>query len=343
MKFDKNQNIEELLNGFVDGELSAQEAAEVQQLVEKDPSIARRLHEIETCRMLVSSLPHAEPPAGVVSGIKEVVQGKWSQGIRVGYTQKRSSKFPTTPGHLHLFTRQVLAASIVVGLVGLLGAVIYRILEPQNSTTKIVAEVPEPTVTEPEKAVEAVKAANQASAVVVYSLKLTTADFAGVDSFINKLLDESTWLKFQTAKVQPGQSAYRVYCSRAALEDLMTNLAPVWSRFDSTTLVVHNDNTSEQVAVEQVRPEQVADIAKQETITERVKLARDFAVINGVHRLLPQERMVALGSGISAPEQELITIPKPVLTSGEKSLLTTPKGFSDQVQVNLNIVLSLHK
>lgn len=57
MRFDKNQNIEELLNGFVDDELSAKEAAEVGQLIEKDQSVARRLHEIETCRLLVSSLP----------------------------------------------------------------------------------------------------------------------------------------------------------------------------------------------------------------------------------------------------------------------------------------------
>lgn len=343
MKFDKNTNIEELLNGFIDGELSAEEATEVQHLVDKDPSIARRLHEIETCRLLVSSLPPAEPPSAVVSRIREVVHGKWSQGIRVGYSQKhRVMTFSAGRGRLHLFTRQVLAASIIIGLVGLLGVVIYRAIEPQYSTTGIIAESSRPVTVNPEKAAEPAKTASQAGFIGVYSLNLTTTDFAGVDSFINKLLDESIWVKYQSAKSQPDQSIYRVYCSKEALEDLMTNLTPVWSRFDSATLVVNNDDTAEQVAVEQVRPEQVADIAKQGTNTERIRLARDFAVNNDIHRLLPQEKILAMGNNIS-PEPGLTSIPRPVLTSADKSLLTTPKGVTDQVQVDLRIVLSSHK
>ena len=349
MKFDKNQNIEELLNGFIDGELSTEEAAQVQQLVEKDQSIARRLHEIETCRLLVSSLPPAEPPAEVVSGIKELVQGKWSQGVRVDYTQKRATQsFSTSRGHWHLFTRQVLAASIVVGLIGLLGAVIYRIVGPEKTTTLTVADstrLPQAAEPKPEIQMQNTEHRTQNAEVMsVYSLKLTTADFAGIDAYINKLLEESTWLKFQRAaepRLTGGQSVYTVYCSKAGLDELMTNLATVWSRFDSATLVVHNDS-AEQVAVEQVKPEQVADIAKQDTIAGRMKLAKDFAVINDIRRLMPQEKMLALGNA-GGPEPELTVIPKPVLTSGDKSSITAPKGATDQIQVDLSIVVSAHK
>jgi hypothetical protein len=343
MKFDKNQNIEELLNGFIDGELSTEEAAQVQQLVEKDQSIARRLHEIETCRLLVSSLPPAEPPAEVVSGIKELVQGKWSQGVRVDYTQKRGTKsFSISRGHWHLLSRQLIAASVVIGLLGVLAGVIYKIVVPETTTTRTIAM--QPTIMKSVTSTETAKTANQAN-VGIYSLQLTTADFAGVDAYINKLLEESTWLKYQRAaepRLTGGQSVYTVYCSKAGLDELMTNLATVWSRFDSATLVVHNADTSDQVAVEQVRPEQVSDIAKRDTIAERMKLAKDFAVINDIRRLMPQERMLALGNG-GGPEPELTAIPKPVLTSGDKSSITAPKGATDQIQVDLSIVVSARK
>jgi hypothetical protein len=342
MRFEKNQKIEELLNGFVDGELSVEEAAEVQQLIEKDRSVARRLHEIETCRLLVSSLPPAEPPAKVVSGVKELVRGNWSQGIRVDYSQDSGSgSLNLSRGRLFLLSRQLITASVVIGLLGILAGVIYIIVTPETTAPRPIAVQPKAE----DRTQNTERRTQNVEAVGVYSVNLTTADFAGVDSFINKVLGESTKLQYRTTKQLPGQSVYRVYCSRAGLEDLMTSLTPVWSRFDSATLLVNSDDAENQVAVEQVRPEQVADIAKQKTNAEQVRTARDFAVSNDIRRLLPQERMMALGKspGQAGPELELPAIPKPVLTSGDKGLLTAPRDTADQVQVDLNIVLSSHK
>ena len=125
----------------------------------------------------------------------------------------------------------------------------------------------------------------------------------------------------------------------------MTSLTPVWARFDSATLLMNGDDAAKQVEVEQVRPEQVADIAKQKTYAEQMRMARDIAVSNDIHRLLPQERMMALGKspGQAGPQLELPAIPKPVLTSGDRNFLTAPRDAADQVQVDLSIVLSSHK
>ena len=342
MRFDKNQNIEELLNGFIDGELTAQEAAEVRQLVEKDRSIARRLHEIETCRLLASSLPPAEPPAEVVSGIKELVRGNWSQGVRVDYSQDGASgSLKLSRGRLFLLSRQLIAASVVIGLLGILAGVVYRIVIPETTAPRTIALQPKAEDRMQNQGI----AGQQADNIGVYSLQLTTADFAGVDSFINKVLGESTWLQYRTTKQLPGRSVYRVYCSRAGLEDLMTTLTPVWARFDSTTLLLNGNDAEKRVEVEQVRPEQVVDISKQKTNTERMRMARNIAVSNDIHRLLPQERMMALekSPGQAGAELELPAIPKPVLTSGDRNFLTAPRDAADQVQVDLSIVLSSHK
>jgi hypothetical protein len=173
--------------------------------------------------------------------------------------------------------------------------------------------------------------------VGLYSLRLQTADFAAVDAYVTKLLEESPWLRYEATKDQPGKSEYKILCSRGGLEAMVNDLATVWSKFDSTTLIVHTDNLGQYITVASVKPEQIADIARQNTIDKRVKLAKDFAVINSVSQIMPEEKMLAL---TDRSLSDLTTIPKPVLTSGDKNAVTAPKGAWDKIQVDLNIVVA---
>jgi anti-sigma factor RsiW len=340
MNFEQNPKIEELLNSYIDDELSTAERSEVQRLVRDNKNIAQRLHQLERCRELVSSLPPAQPPAKVVTGIKELIHSHPAGTVASEIERRRGAR--------HLFIRQALAASIIIGVLGIMGAVVYQIVKPEENTTPIVAVEPAPTIKQPASPV-AVKPQETKNAVVVaavpeettsvglYSLQLQTADFAAMDAYVNKLLEESPWLRYETTKDQPGKSAYRILCSRGGLEAMMSDLATVWSKFDSTTLIVRTDDVGRYVTVESVKPEQIADIARQNTIDNRVKLAKDFAALNSISQMMPNDKMLA-SSENQLPE--LTTIPKPVLTSGEKSSITAPKGAWDKIQVDLNIIVA---
>jgi hypothetical protein len=338
MNFEQNPKIEELLNSYIDDELSADERSQVQRLIRENHTIAQRLRQLERCKALVSSLPPAEPPAQVIAGIKQLLRNHSAGTSEPRHIESRR-------GARHLFVRQVMAASIIIGLVGIMGAVVYKIVEPAKTTTPIAAVQPSPAVgpaiipVETKKAI-AVAAAENSTSIGLYSLQLQTADFTAVDAYVNKLLEESPWLRYEATKDQPGKSAYRILCSRGGLEAMMSDLATVWSKFDSTTLIVRTDNVGQYVTVASVKPEQIADIARQDTIDGRVKLAKDFAMLNSVERIMPGEKMLA-ATERSMPE--LTTIPKPVLTSGDKNTVTAPKGAWDQVQVDLNIVVTGHK
>jgi anti-sigma-K factor RskA len=342
MNFEQNPKIEELLNSYIDDELSADERSEVQHLVRENHTIAQRLRQLERCKAMVSSLPPAEPPAEVVAGIKELIRSHSAGAVASEIEQRRGTR--------HLFIRQALAASIIIGLFGIMASVVYKIVGPEQTSTPIVAVNPVPTVkpaalpvaAKPEetKKTVVVAAAEDSTSIGLYSLQLQTADFTAVDAYVNKLLEESPWLRYEATKDQPGKSAYRILCSTGGLEAMMSDLATVWSKFDSTTLIVRTDNIGQYVTVASVKPEQIADIARQNTIDGRVKLANDFAMLNSIGRIMPDEKMLA------ATEQslpELTTIPKPVLTSGDKNAVTAPKGAWDQVQVDLNIVVTGHK
>jgi len=273
MNFEQNPKIEELLNGYIDGELSADERSQVERLVSENSGVAQRLHQLEKCKSLVSSLPPAEPPAAVVAGIKELIR---SHPIVAAASEANKQQ-----GARHLFIRQALAASIIIGLVGIMGAVVYKIVGPEETATPIVAMKSAPTIkpvatpvaTKPQETekVILVAAAEDATSVGIYSLQLQTADFAAVDAYVNKLLEESPWLRYEATKDQPGKSEYKILCSRGGLEAMMNDLATVWSRFDSTTLVVHTDNLGQYVTVTSVKPEQIAHFARQNTIDKSVK------------------------------------------------------------------------
>jgi hypothetical protein len=339
MNFEQNQKIEELLNGYIDGELSADERSQVERLVSENQAIAQRLNQLEKCKLLVSSLPPAEPPAQLVAGIKELVRN-YSVGKVSDHIERRR-------GERHLFIRQALAASIIIGLVSVMGAVVYKIVGPEQTPARIIAvksapvinRTMQPAASKPQETKKEVivAAAEEPTSVGLYSLRLRTTDFAAVDAYVNKLLEESPWLRYEATKDQPGKSEYKILCSRGGLEAMMNELATVWSKFDSTTLIVRTDNVGQYITVESVKPEQIADIARQNNIDNRVKLAKDFAAINGISQMMPDEKMLAFTER-SMPE--LTTIPKPVLTSGEKTTAAAPKGAWDKIQVDLDITVA---
>jgi hypothetical protein len=236
--------------------------------------------------------------------------------------------------------------------------VVYQIVGPGKMTPRTVAVQTAPAAPSPEQPVvsrvkpgrgvtpqvvpagtEKTVAAEDETGVGIYSLQLETGDFVAVDAFVNKLLGESPWLKFDAAKEKSGRSVYRVLCSRKGLETLVFDLSPVWTKFDSTTLVVHTD-VGQYVTVESVQPEQITKIANQDTSDGRIKLAKDFAVLNDIERLSPAQRILALAN---RDYPELTTIPRPVLTSGEKRVADMPKDASDRVRVDLTIIVTGHK
>ena len=68
--------IEELLNGYVDGELSVRQRTQVKRMAANDPNIAKRLRQLEKCRVLVNSLPVSQTPPKILVNIKTKLENK---------------------------------------------------------------------------------------------------------------------------------------------------------------------------------------------------------------------------------------------------------------------------
>ncbi len=259
----ENSNIDELLNSFIDGELTERQRTEVQRLIAHDAEVAERLRGLQNCKMLVSSLPRAEAPVEMLGQIKAALE-------TTILPERQPVLFDRRQGARHLLVRKVLAAAAMIGLVAVLGTVIYTIVGPERVPDKSivsdghpqpVAKVeaqPKPSiVTTAEKSI-----AEATTAEFNGRLELKTSALAATNALINRAIEDNGLLEKVTVKRQGGKSVYALSCDRESLGSLLADLNNVWAGLDSATLFVETDQFARQVVVEGVNAGQIAEIAK---------------------------------------------------------------------------------
>jgi len=335
----EDPNIDELLNGFIDGELTARQQIEIQRLISHDAQVAKRLRELQKCKMLVGSLPRAEAPAEMAEQIKTSLERRTLLGQQpVGLDEQVGAR--------HLLVRKVIAAAAMIGLVAILTAVIYTIVAPESGPEKPIAvegwRQPAREIEVEKPSVEATAEKPTAETIVAATgfngrLELKTKALTAVNAFINRVIEDNDLLEHSGPRSQGGdKSVYALSCSREALSLLLADLENVWARFDSATLFVDADQVGGEVVVEAVSAEQIAEIVNQDSPQKRIEVAKDFAVLNNMAELLPGKGVLA---AIDEKGKDLITIPKPVLTTGKKTVKKPTSRARRGAQVHLTVVI----
>jgi len=302
-------NLDELLNSFIDGELAPRQHTEVQRLVAHDEKIARRLDELQQCKMFLSSLPVVEAPPRILENVKASLARRTLLG-------EEPSAFDEQIGARHLLGRKLFAAAAMLGLVGILAAVVYSIVAPTVPRGPIAAGRRDMPAT--------VDLAESAPVTVVAApfsgrLELQTSTLPAVVGFINRAIEENIpsdeWVASDQSK---SREPHSLICSGESFNLLLARLDDIWDKLDSATLFVDTEVFGRKVIVEAVTAEQVAGIVNQVDSTRRIEVARDFAVLNNISEHLPGREILA---AIDNTTVDLITPPKPVLTEDTKKFI----------------------
>ena len=306
-------NMDELLNSFIDGELPVRQQTEVQRLVNHDEKIARRLQQLQKCKMLLSSLPVAEAPPQILENVKASL-------ARKPLLVEQPLAFDERAGTRHLLGRKVFAAAAMLGLVGILTAVVYTIVAPETVTQRPVAvERREPAPT-----VDVVKPGPTIVAAPFSGrLELRTSYLPAVVAFINRAIEDNVpsdeWFASDQSNVK---QPHALICSSESFNLLLAELANIWDKLDSAHFFVDTEVFGEQVLVDAVTVEQISGIVNQDDSKRRMEVAKDFAVLNNMAEHLPGREILA---AIDDTTVGLITPPKPVLTWKEKKSLARTK------------------
>jgi len=339
----ENSDIEELLNSFVDGELTQRQFTELQRLISHDEHLARRVRELQKCKSLLASLPCTAAPNDTAERIIAALERKTLLG-----QQSVTSRAEERRGARHLLLRKLVSAAAMVALVAVLGAVIYTIVAPQSGPEK-------PAFVEnwqkPPESLQPTKSAVTPVAVVKKTspkphptaipfdgaLELKATNFVAVDAFINRAIKDNNRLDCSIAQTLPNESTYILSGDPKAFALLMTDLESIWSEINSATLFVETDRFANPIVIDRVNTTQITEILKRNTLDERIKVARDFAILNNIAGLLPAKNVLA---AINDTTEAMITIPKPVLTSNEKTALK-PAGSTQQEPGKVNLTLTI--
>ncbi|MHC4596156.1 MAG: anti-sigma factor family protein [Planctomycetota bacterium] len=308
----ENPEIDELLNSFIDGELTARQQTEVQRLMAHDAKIAQRLRQLQKCKMLVSSLPVAEAPDGMLEDITASLEKRTLLG-------EQGSDFDERAGARHLLVRKVMAAAAMIGLVAVLEGPVA--IEGRKLPGEIEAVGFKPSMV----AVE-----------FNGRLELKTSALVAVDAFINRAIEDNGLSVSISPARQQDKSVYSLRCSQDGLNLLLADLDSIWEKFDSATLSVETEAFGRQAVVNAVTAEQIAEIVNQDSLQRRTEVARDFALLNDTAERLPGREILA---AIDDRSRHLITIPKPVLTSSQRTTKKPAGRAEDEQKVHLSIVV----
>jgi hypothetical protein len=277
--------------------------------------------------MLVGSLPPAEAPDEMLDDIKASLESRAVLGQPI-YGSEYSDQ---RKGARHLLGRKVLAVAAMIGLVAVLATVIYTIVAPERVTERPAIVRHQPPTTD----VEPVGPGLDIVATVFSSrLELKTDAVGAVNAFITRVIEDNSHC---ISRINQGdESVYSISCSRNGLNLLLAELDSIWDKFDSATLFVDTDRIGEQIVVEAVGVEQIAEIARHDSLKRRIKVAKDFANLNNMAKLLPGRQLLTV---INDRSPDLMPIPKPLLTSPEKTIQELPTQPEDRKQIHLTIVV----
>lgn len=298
-------SIDELLNSFVDGELTARQQAEVERLIAHDAKIAQRLRQLQQCKILVGFLPHAEAPTEVLDGIKASLAGTTPPAVKQTWDKGAAKKY--------LLVRRVLSAAAMIGLVAVLTAVIYMTVTPRTPQERPAT-----------------------STGFCGKLELKTSDLLAVSAFVNRTMEDRGLSDSVSPERRQDRRIYSLSCSRKDFNSLLADLEHIWPKLYSATLSVNTEVFGEQVVVDAVTTQQIAQIAEQNNIERRIELAKDFAALNNMAERLPGREILA---AIEGGNRSLITIPKPALT-GDRGTIRKPMGQVDKETVHLTIIVN---
>ncbi len=330
--------LEELLNGYIDGELSERQHTEVQRLIGHDEGIAHRLRELERCRLVVGSLPRSKAPAGMLERIKARVERDPLPIERVGEVGARAPMGQA--GARELFVRKVLAIAAMLGLVGVLALVVYTIIVPEGEREVEIWAGAEGsgTVARTEGQREGIAAVEATVARAVFDgrLELGVEDVGGLDAFVAKIVDENGLGGHTEVTRQGSRSVYDLVCSETELNGLLADLETAWFKVGQSSLLVTGGQMGQRMTVDGVTVGQISEIVSEDSYAGRMQVARDFAVLNSMEESLAGRGVLAaMGSG----EGTALTIPKPTLTSRAEGVKSAPGESGEERDVRLVIVI----
>ncbi|HSW00788.1 MAG TPA: hypothetical protein VLI39_11490 [Sedimentisphaerales bacterium] len=327
-----NTNLDELLSSFIDGELSPRQRTEVQRMAAHDPSVAKRLRQLQNCRTLFCSLPPAEAPGDMLEQIRQSLERKT-------LLQEQPVAARRATGVIHLVFRKLVAAAAMIALLAFLGAIVYQVVAPVSG--------PDPTITvavAPPETISTDTGGRMPPMVVEDKgfcgrLEFQTAMFVSTDAFVKRAIGVCGLENLAQPEVMGNRSVYRVVGARADICRLVASLGSLWNQMDSASLHVDRLQGAAPVVVEAATADQVATVVARNSTEASIETAQVYAAMNHMARTMPGSELPSTLSDDMGSLWAMHAVPMPKLTGPEKPTQAIHTPAEGTAQASLTIVL----
>lgn len=351
----RKYSIEELINGYLDGELSERHKTELKRLMSHDTELADRVRWLVRQRKALQAIPREKAPKHMLDDIRSRIE-------RNAILRECPQMGGVSKGTKHLVLMRLSSVAAVLLLFVGLSFVIWKVLSPpvetetgtpvafsklSRSTTPEVADLEKPiqpdlNVIESksvrEDAVESYSYQPEYSSLNGY-LELEVEDIVYARTLISESIYNNSLLKETTFSRSNGELIYSVYGTPESISSLINDSRKVWDKSTNSTFEFTCSGNEPDCVLEGAEPQQITDILNTPSFDSKVSLVESYSALNRIYREMPGREFV---NAIENVKQILPEMPVPVMTSSEPliSFGEAKKEESKPGAVNLKIVIT---
>lgn len=303
MNEQEREQIDFLIQGFLDGELTQRQRTELKRLAQHNPSIRKELHVLFRQKELFSSLPVEKAPKELAEEVRLKLERRM-----ILDAEPAGQVRPISRAHLLLRRIAAVAAMLLLPL-GILAILVIQIMKPADDLLQGNAPVAElnPSGREVLPKPDASTAGVEKAAVISLGhLTLFTDQPISVNEQIKNGVVSNNLLAGAASQRSESSAVYRIQCSQVQMLALLGDLESVWPNCSRQQLVLSPDDpaAAKAVVIEGIRPDQLKSLAGE---SNPVRLQMIAAHIERLNRVDPADYLLPV-----QPESEGTAVLQPV-------------------------------
>jgi len=270
-----NENLNMLLNAYLDGQLSPAKAQKVEKLLAEDPDARQMLAQLRSVAAMVHSLPRCQAPKDLAEGVITALE-------RDSLLDK-SEVLAELAGQKHLRLRRFIAAAAMILLVGAAAMMTYNVLRDpfmastsqpsrdiidtelaKNDTTILLDKVaPQLPAVAAETTAPASKAAPSSTDSRYSAVNLTVKADAMQTNWdsLDKLLANQKIEDVVHTSIDQNHRQYAFLCSMSQLRGIFNDLR--WTGGSDIDMVVTDKTQGRRIVVNDVTETELMALAKE--------------------------------------------------------------------------------
>jgi len=317
--------LDELLSGCLDDQLTQRQQTELKRLLAHQPEIARQLEALRRQRELLGALPVEAAPKGLADEVKARLERKMILGDAAvaGAVRSRGA----------LVRRRFTAAAAMLLLpLALLAGVVYRILTPPQTAPNLPTAK---SILDSDASPAVVAPAPTAVAALPFDGELIL--WTERPMLVAQSIEKQIFLKGLEHQTIPNRTAevmtFQMACPAEAVAELMEAMAPVWPQLSDARLALRDADSPEQtLVIEHILPTQIQTLARQTAKMPMLAAARQYAATNPPLNVGDK----APAASDTPPSLEELSIPQPILAWPQAE---APAATAASPHVRLTIVV----